>query len=140
MDGRLVVIGPFHHPSVVACFFDNDGGFLGLERRLVPSETQRDSADSAAFNTRLKALVASWKGELGFKKQAIKVKPFFLKEYSIGIEEYPLDLADFLADPTKYSAEDQLEFLRDIEQWKREGNFIFFWSESYHLDRNGDSL
>jgi hypothetical protein len=85
-------------------------------------------------------VISLWKLQIGFVEKPICVRPFFLADYSIGISTFPLDLADYLANPSKYQKEDQEEFSRDVERWKNDGNFVFYWSESYHLDKNGDSL
>jgi hypothetical protein len=138
-DGRLVVVGPFRHPWVIAVIFDRQGTFLGVERRAVQAATKQ-VWDEGFFQECLDRIIASWKADNGFIEGPIRVKPFFLSEYCIGIEEFPLDLSDYLSNPSKYSLEDQMEFARDVERWKSEGNFVFYWSESYHLDKDGDSL
>lgn len=121
-------------------FFYEHGAFLGVERKAVTAGVGSECWDEGTVQTAMERTMASWKAEIGFKEGPITVEPFFLKEYSIGIEEFPLDLADYLSDPSKYPPEDQAEFLKDIKRWKDEGNFVFFWSESYHLDRKGNSL
>ena len=138
--GRQVVMGPFHMPWVVAVFFDKHGTLLGVERKLVAAGINAEHSDASGYQESLDKTVASWKSEIGFIEAPIAVKPFFLKEYFIGIEELPLDLADYLSNPSKYPTEDQAEFLKDIVSWKSAGNFVFSWSESYHLDKNGESL
>jgi hypothetical protein len=121
-------------------FFDSRGTLLGPQKRAVSTESNPVGWDDRTFQECSSRALASWKAEIGFREEPIRVKPFFLKEYRIGIEEFPLDLADYLSNPSKYPPEDQIEFLKDVESWKREGSFVFFWSESYHLDKNGEPL
>jgi hypothetical protein len=121
-------------------FFDIHGTFLAVERRLVRVGIDAEEPDDGRYQDALEKTLALWKSALGFKERPIMVKRFFLPEYTIGIEEFPLDLADYLANPSEYPTEEQKEFSKDIESWKSAGNFVFFWSESYHLDKNGETL
>jgi hypothetical protein len=140
LDDHQVVMGPFHSPWVVALFFDNGGNLQNVERRAVPTPSKADGPHDIPFQEVIETISALWKREIGFTEGPISVQLFFLQDYCIGIEEFPLDLKDYLSNSSQYSPEDQAEFIKDIDRWKADGNYVFFWSESYHLDKNGDSL
>jgi hypothetical protein len=137
-DGRRLIVGPVRFPLVLAVFFDEEGALLSVEHRVVPAEGSSDDYVDDTDRENINRVLSKWKAELGFIEQPIRVEKFFLRDHKIGTEVLPLDLADYLSNPSEYSEEDQREFIKDIDKWKREGNCVFYWGEGYHLDRDGE--
>ncbi len=92
------------------------------------------------FQARLHYVLESWHNELGFVESPIAIKLFFVDELRIGIRDYPPDIEDYINNPNQYSEDDREEFLKDIADWKRDSNCVFWWNTNYLLNREGETL
>jgi hypothetical protein len=127
-------------PVVLAVFFDGFGELREVQKRSLCLEQSPSDWYDPEFQAELARTLHSWQEEVGFEEEPITVKSFFLKDYRIGIQKLPVDCQAFMDNPSSYSQEDQEEFRRDIERWMKEGNFVFWWSENYHLNRDGEDF
>jgi hypothetical protein len=139
-DGLQVIMGMWRYPWVVAAFFDHCGSFIDIQRRSLQLKDRPQDWYDPHFQLALKDILESWKMEIEYKDAPVSVKKFFLDEYKIGVHELPVDLQDYLDNPLGYTPEDREEFLKDIERWRSEGNFVFWWNANYHLDKCGEPM
>src|SRR5690349_1027952 len=107
-DGRQVVMGLLC-PELVAVFFDAKGAYLGCEERRwnpMAGKLAGRKPPYHIFGDRFRKLITEqmkeWQAELGFRTATIRVKEFWAKNHTVGIEELPshyrdIETADWLS-------------------------------------------
>jgi hypothetical protein len=141
---RQVVMG-LMYPKLVAVLFDSEGNLLEVQTRLFSFKAKSMGPNGPyllggeEFERKLDVELSSWQSNLGFLEGPISVKPYWLPEYWTGIEDIPQGLREILEDPEEDEEDQRLE-LEALDDWIREGNFVFWWCENYHLDRDGEGI
>ena len=123
-SGTQILVG-YDVNALISVSFDADGSLLKVTE--IPYE-KKDQTDEK---------LEAWLEELDFVEGPISVREFFLEGRFIGIEDMPAEYADFLEDDSEFSAEDRMHIPKYIEDWKKRGDFVFWWNENYWCDREG---
>ena len=137
-NGNLVLMG-IQQPKLVMVEFDPEGNYLKTSDREVFQE--RLTSGLHHNETRediLLSVLLDWQRDVAFRAGTISVKPFFLPELDIGIEDLPEHYQEVLDHPEQYDAERLTELQGDIRDWRERGSFVLYWVEDYYLDRDGD--
>ena len=121
-DGRQALMASFY-TGTFGLFFDAQGQYLAYE--LHSPKRGQD-------------LLAAWQAQLGFKPRPIRVRAFWAQEQSVGIEELPGYLQDFLEDPeSEPDPAERQELARIAREWLEEGSFVLYWGNDLFLDEDG---
>jgi hypothetical protein len=135
------------YPRLVAIFFDSSGSLLEVRTRPLPFEAKSMAPGGpymlfgGEFRRKLAVELSSWQSEMGFQEGTISVKPYWLPEYWTGIEDIPQGLREMLENPEEIEdEEDRRLCLEVIEGWIQDGNFVFWWCENYHMNRDGEGM
>ena len=142
--GRRVVMG-LMYPELVAVLFDSTGSLLEVRTHPLPFKAKAVDPRGPyvlfgeEFDRKLVVELSSWQSDLGFLEGPISVKPYWLPEYWTGIEDIPQGLREILEYPEEDEEEHRLE-LEDLDNWIREGNFVFWWGENHYINRDGEAM
>jgi hypothetical protein len=79
----------------------------------------------------------NWLKNQAFVMSPIKIKEFFLQEYTVGIRQLTSEFEEYLQDKKHHSLEDQEMYNEMIEDWRYAGNFVFWWGRDYWCDKQG---
>jgi hypothetical protein len=138
-DGRQALLGVYL-PKLVLVLFDAAGNYLEYQTRPLadgPKSGPVTDVDRAEFVTRRQR----WQRELGWQEQPIQVRRFALPEQRIYLADYPEWATLLLYDPYSYpTPQERAELRRQMEEWDREGCFVFWWSRDYHMNKDGEVL
>jgi hypothetical protein len=137
--GDQVVMGMLF-PWAVVVYFTPDGAFLKVEKKRLDTNAAPEQRFQPDVEDGFRDVLRSWQGQIGYLEAPIQLQQFFLNEYRIGIRDLPSDLQDYLNNPERYPGEDHEEFLNDIESWKEEGNYVFWWGTDYPVNTDGETL
>lgn len=129
-DGRQVLAG-IQLPEIVVVYFSSQGILAGVTVTTIASE-DRSPIDQASVE------LARWKSVVGFRANAIRVQPFFLRDRWIGIADLPPHYQKVLDHPEDIDEVRLAELLTDIRQWQHRGDFVCYWDEDYYFDKNGE--
>lgn len=75
---------------------------------------------------------------LPFTPGTISVKPFFLTELWLGIQNLPDHYQEFLDDPDNANEDERHYYPKEITGWLECGNFVLWWNEDYYLNEDGE--
>ena len=137
-QGEQVLMGLVDE-SVVAIFFSSTGQFLRCEDRPVdfePAPDQPRVKQRAAHQKLLWSAFQTWADELGVSRGEIKVFPFWVRTWGIGIAGLPDFWVRFLSDPLSVD-ERRLQWFNEIAEWQREEKYILQWRTEYWMDKKG---
>ena len=137
-NGNQVLMG-IQFPDIALLEFDPQGNYLSIAARGIPKQfLSVRNGIYWADDIVLQALIKNWQDEIGFIPGTISVKPFFLPDQWIGIQDLPDHYLEFLNQPENYDEERRLQLQEDIRQWRESGDFVLYWSEDYYLNQEGE--
>lgn len=130
LNGHQVLMG-VKNPKLVMIEFDADGNYL-------QTITRDEIHNSVLPRIDPVKKIEEWQAEIGFIPSTILIKRFSLPDLWIGIEDLPSHYQEFLNSRDSYSAEDCRNYQEQINIWEESGDFVLFWDEDYHLNREGE--
>jgi hypothetical protein len=133
-DLQLLVIVQF--PHFLGIFFDQAGNLLDVQRRMLSSSTitmAEQMGIHEVFRTCGDRELSSWCNSLGFREGIIKVKRFFLADYSVGIADFSRTFQNVLSNPSEYSEDEQRIARNELDRWFKEGVFEFWLNDGTDL-------
>jgi hypothetical protein len=139
-EGRQVLMGLLC-PHLVAYFFSPAGDLQEREARAWHYPAPRMKGNGPfqiyddEFERRLNLQRDEWKQAMGFKESPIRVKEFFDKENSVGIEPLPEHMLDL---SWCEDEEEQQLVEQGRDEWIAEGKFVFYWAKDYFMTRDGE--
>jgi hypothetical protein len=143
--GRQVVMGLLC-PEIVAFFFNTAGDLIEQQARPwseAAAQLAGRELPYKIFGGQFRALIQqqmqAWQAELRFRTKTIQVKEFSGSPYSVGIELLPDQWID-LEDAEELDDEEREEEIQARDQWLAKGQFVFWWSEDYHMSKSGRVL
>ena len=77
-------------------------------------------------------------GSSSFTLGTIKVKPFFIPEILIGIQDLPDHYQEFLDHPENANEDERFYYPEEIQAWREAGNFVLWFNEDYYLNEEGE--
>jgi hypothetical protein len=138
-QGDQVLMG-LVEDGVVAVFFSASGRFLRYEFRPVkpePVPSQSPVKQEQARDALLWSALGDWTDELGLTRGVIKVFPFWVGQWVIGIAGLPDFWVRFLSNPQSENERRRVQWFKEIEEWQREGKYILWWRSEYWMDKEG---
>lgn len=139
-DGRQAILGMNTYLELIGFFFDEGGFLTGVEHRRLPPEYQIVAANpyDAAEVRKTELAIGIWEQELGFKRAIIRVRSF--SEDGVRIEALPSHFEEFLKNPRAVEPDERLRarLQNEIDHWRREGMFVFWWGKDYWMDADGN--
>ena len=71
------------------------------------------------------------------KNVPLRSAGFTFTEVNVGIDDCPKGYRDVIENPEDHSDDDYEAVSRLMEEWKTNGNFVFYWNNDYTLDHDG---
>jgi hypothetical protein len=136
-DGKQVLLG-WLRDIIAVVIFDNTGHLL--ESREYPLNIDLKRGLGPAVETMVEKQIHVIRQLLNIRQGPIRVTPFVVDRWNIGLKQFPLDLEEYLDHPEGCSEEDAPIFRKDIEDWKRAGNCVLVWGNDYLLGGDGHTL
>lgn len=144
-DGRQVIIGLLC-PHVIAYLFDSQGRLLGDEHRPWnhPAPRTKETGPyqiyDKPFQAALAAQIRDWQLELGYSAAPIRIRAFYDRQHSIGIELLPdhFQLPD--EELEEMDEQERQEIVREREKWLASGQFVWWWAKDYWTSADGEVL
>jgi hypothetical protein len=136
-DGKQVLLG-WVSDLIGVLFFDEEGELVSASEYPLGIDLRRGLGPvvEAIAAKRIRAV----KRELGIRRGPIRVKPFFVKRWEVGLKLFPDDLEEFLSTPDRFSEDEAPIYWRDVEQWRADENCVLKWGNQYYLDREGNTI
>jgi hypothetical protein len=140
---KQVILG-LHYPDFVALFFDQDGNLIDVQTKEVPDPTKNEEfwgpylTFPAQHQKNARRALRAWLKDMRFKPGTVRVKKFYLPDRPIGIQDLPQHLEEFLNKPEIIEdREERAQWYGDINDWRKEGMFVFSFGKDYWMDKNG---
>jgi hypothetical protein len=143
--GNQILMGLIY-PYIVTILFDANGFFLELRMKLVLFQAKSIHkngpymTEEPEFELKLKEQMQRWQSEFDFQEQKISIRYFFLKEFSLGIEDLPKYFQQFQQNPDEFNEEEKREYPKLIADWKSEENFVLWWGKDYFINKEGEII
>lgn len=136
-DGKQVLLG-WHSDFIAVLLFDETGKLL--ETKAYPLGIDLKLGLGPAVEVKARKKIQVIMRELHYRRGPIRVKPFFIESWQVGLRLFPIDLEEFLADPDRFAEDEAQIYKTDIDRWKANQNCILQWGNNYYLDRDGNTI
>ena len=121
-------------PNLVMVRFDSEGELLGVVNRSISQESISDTVAWYGYE-RFWEELDKWADEIGLAQERISVKPFYLREHSVGIKDLPDEYQAFLRGEDVGD-----DWSEEVQRWQDEGDFVFIWGQEYYMNREGEVI
>jgi hypothetical protein len=119
-DQYLVVL---QEPYFIVSRFDNDGNLLdSFAKKMYGLDSSRVASVELCktFSEMTDPVLREFLGSVSFVMRSITTKKFFLKEYSIGIMDFPKAFMEYLSAPSNFSLDEITIAQTERDRWKTE--------------------
>jgi hypothetical protein len=144
-DGVIQSIVGRSGNDIVRINFSSEGDLIDGPEVITSVTSLMDSAESyltstvpGQFGEVIGDWIASYCNRNKLDEEPIQVKRFAYPDLNIGIEDFPEHMAEFLRSSDTFSEEERNEMPGAIEYWKGEGQFVFWWGQSFWMDQTGE--
>ena len=69
--------------------------------------------------------------------ETVSLKRFWLEEIETGIEDLTETMKEFLSEPDAFDDEETIEYKEILEEWKNEGQYVFWWGQDFYVNKDG---
>ncbi len=56
----------------------------------------------------------------------------------VGIEDITDTIKEYLLNPSSFLKEEQEDLLNSFEEWKKLGQYAFWWGDNFYMGKDGD--
>jgi len=144
-NNRQALMGLLY-PYVVMVFFSAEGKLVEILLRPLPFQAKSGGErgpyllEEPDFQQKLEDYLLERQKDIDFTEVTIHVELFMIPCLSLGIENLPRHLQEFLRDPGDFSDEEKLNYPEIIERWKQQNDFVLWWGKDYYLNRKGEII